>query len=351
MIPIRNVYYMLAYAFQALKSRGWKSIEAETFNNAADLCAEILIQGVSTLLKRGLGREYRLETEALSSVRGRIDIAESLKTQSVLRKKLVCTYDVFTVNSQMNKIVKTTMEHLLGAHIAKERKWKLKKLLLCLNEIESIDLYSVDWHMRYDRNNQTYRMLIGICELVVKGLLQTNSTGKHRLMEFFDEQQMSRLYERFILEYYRRHYPELSPRASHVPWAADDGVTDLLPAMRSDVTLMCGSRILIIDAKYYAHTMQTYYDARTIHSGNLYQIFTYVKNKTAEMRDAPVKVSGLLLYAGTDETQQPDKKYRLSGNLIGVRTLNLNCDFEGVAKQLDFIVKEFMDINGQNLSA
>ena len=69
------------------------------------------------------------------------------------------------------------------------------------------------------------------------------------------------------------------------------------------------------------------------------------------MHDAPVEVSGLLLYAGTDETQQPDKKYRLSGNMIGVRTLNLDCDFEGVAKQLDFIVKEFMDVNGQNLSA
>lgn len=38
-----------------------------------------------------------------------------------------------------------------------------------------------------------------------------------------------------------------------------------------------------MDAKYYAHTMQTQYDVHTLHSGNLYQIFTYVKTGTAAM--------------------------------------------------------------------
>ena len=57
---------------------------------------------------------------------------------------------------------------------------------------------------------------------------------------------------------------------------------------------------LIIDAKYYARTMQERCDAYTLHSGHLYQIFTYVKNKESELRNMPHSVSGMLLYAKTD---------------------------------------------------
>lgn len=45
-----------------------------------------------------------------------------------------------------------------------------------------------------------------------------------------------------------------------IPWNVDDGVTAHLPNMNTDITLKSGEKILIIDAKYYAHTMQTVYD-------------------------------------------------------------------------------------------
>ena len=60
------------------------------------------------------------------------------------------------------------------------------------------------------------------------------------------------------------------------------------------------------------------------------------------MRKQPNRVSDMLLYAKTDDTHQPDPKepYLMSGNKIMVRTLDLNCDFEQVKKQLDDIIKE-----------
>lgn len=96
MIPIRNIYYMLSYAFQVLNEQGYKSIETEQFDNVAELCAAILSRGVSMLLKRGLGREYIEKTESLSAPRGRIEISESIKTRSTLKRQLVCSYDDFS---------------------------------------------------------------------------------------------------------------------------------------------------------------------------------------------------------------------------------------------------------------
>ena len=54
MIPVRNIYYMLSYAFQILNENGYSDIATENFNNAAELFAAILSKGISVQLKRGL---------------------------------------------------------------------------------------------------------------------------------------------------------------------------------------------------------------------------------------------------------------------------------------------------------
>lgn len=110
--------------------------------------------------------------------------------------------------------------------------------MVYFSEVEPIDLYFVNWNIRYNRNNQTYQMLISVCYLVVKGLLQTNSDGNVKLMDFLDEQRMRRLYEK------------------------------------------------------------------------------------------------------TDEAVIPDNRYLMSGNKISVRTLDLNCEFEEIASQLNRIAEE-----------
>lgn len=350
MIPVQNIYYMLAYAFQVLNENGYKDIETEQFDNVGELCATILAKGVALQLKRGLGKEYIPQTEPLSSLRGKIDIAESIKTQSMLRKQLVCTYDDFTVNSYMNRILKSTMELLIRSDISKPRKKELRKLLVFFGDVEPLNVYDINWRLQYNRNNQSYRMLISVCYLVVKGLLQSNTTGSTKLMDFLDEQRMCRLYEKFILEYYRKEHPEIKASASQIPWQLDDGFNSILPVMQTDIMLTKGNTTLIIDAKYYGHTTQSQYGVNTLHSGNLYQIFTYVKNKDAEYGDQPRTVSGMLLYAQTDEMVHPNHVYHMSGNKITVKTLDLNCSFENVAAQLDKIVENHFVSKNRDIS-
>ena len=212
----------------------------------------------------------------------------------------------------------------------------MRNLLFYFKDVSVLSPYDIDWNLRFNRHNQTYQMLLSICYLVLKGLLQTTSDGSVKMMQFLDEQRMSRLYEKFILEYYRKEHPEIHTSASQIPWALDDGINFMLPTMQSDIMLSSNETTLIIDAKYYSRTTQVQYDVHTLHSGNLYQIFTYVKNKAESGGD----VSGMLLYAKTDETILPNAVYQMSGNKISVRTLNLDCSFSEIAKQLDDIVNE-----------
>lgn len=337
---------MLAYAFHVLNEQGYKSISTESFDNTAELFAEILSRGISNQIKRGLGKEYISRQEALSTLRGRLNISESIKTQTIIRKQMICSYDDFSVNSYMNRIIKSTMFLLIKSDISKKRKKKLKKLCVFFSDVDVLDVNSINWNIRYNRNNQTYRMLISICYLTINGLLQTQTDGTTRLMDFLDEQRMYRLYEKFILEYYRKEYPVITVNASQISWQLDDGYDyEMLPVMQSDIMLTFNEKVLIIDAKYYSHSLQYQYDQYSIHSNNLYQIFTYVKNKEEELKNQPHEVSGMLLYAKTDEDIYPDNEYKMSGNLISVRTLDLDVDFSVIKKQLDnVVVKYFKDL-------
>lgn len=338
MIRIQNIYYMLSYAFKVLNEQGYRQVATEEFDNVAELCAAILIKGVSLQIKRGLGKEYVLQSEPLSSLRGKIDISASIKQQSMLKKQLVCNYDEFSVNSYMNQIIRTTMEVLVKSDLSKDRKKKLRKLLIYFSDVESLSLQGINWKLQFNKNNQTYQMLISVCYLILKGLLQTTSDGSTKLMDFLDEQRMCRLYEKFILGYYRKEHSEIQVSASQIPWDTDDDYKEMLPVMQSDIMLKKGERTLIIDAKYYSHTTQKQYEINTLHSGNLYQIFAYVKNLDTERSG---NVTGMLLYAKTDEVVLPNNEYKMSGNAISVKTLNLDCDFSEIRKQLDDIVQKY----------
>lgn len=155
---------------------------------------------------------------------------------------------------------------------------------------------------------------------------------------------MCRLYEKFILEYFKKEYPQIKASASQILWIVDDGVLEMPPIMQSDVILEYGNKVLIIDAKYHAHNMQVQYDVHSVHSGNLYQIFTYVKNKTAELNDPEKTVSGMLLYAKTDEMIQPNGTYKMTGNTISVGTLGLNCGFSEISAQLNSVAERYLGV-------
>lgn len=263
-----------------------------------------------------------------------------VKNRHELGKQLVCNYDEFSVNSYLNRIIRTTMDVLVRSEISKERKKQLRKLLIYFSEVKPLSRESINWKLQFNKNNQTYQMLISICYLILKGLLQTTSDGSTKLMDFLDEQRMCRLYEKFILEYFKKEHPEVKASASQIPWDTDDGYREMLPVMQSDIMLKQGDRTLVIDAKYYAHTTQKQYDVNTLHSGNLYQIFTYVKNLDTENTG---NVSGMLLYAKTDELVLPNNNYKMGGNAISVKTLNLDCDFAEIRKQLDDIVDLYFE--------
>lgn len=336
MINIQNIYYMLAYAFEVLHTDQYANLANEPFAYTSDLLAAILAKGMASQVRRGLSRSYLPRRQALRSPAGKIEISESVRQQTMLRRQLICERDVFTEDIPVNRILKSTALALLSCpDVVASRKQDLKKVLLFFANVSRVDLHHIRWDaILFDRNNATYRLLLYLCRLVAEHLLMSEQEGRTKWKRVLDDQKMHQLFERFVRAYYKKHYPQCRVAAAKIDWNLTEGTADFLPAMKSDTTISYEDKALIIDTKYYSHTMQfqAQYQSRTLHSGNLYQIFTYVKNSDVL---GSGNVSGLLLYAKTDEAVTPDADYCMGGNHISIKTLDLGQPFTNIAAQLD----------------
>ena len=336
-IRIKNLYYMLSYAYRLMNETDKNHVAAEDFEHIHDLFAAILVQGAGSQLKRGLHRDYVLQEDALSGLRGQIRMSESIKRQSLTRKKLVCIFDEFSVDNHHNQIIKCTLMLLLQRGTVREKNKKnMRKLLLYFGEVSHIEPWTIRWDtLRYQRNSISYKTLLELCRLVIKGMLITTETGNYRLSGWLQDEEMYKLYERFVLAYYKCHHPELSPQAAQINWnLAEPADRTFLPSMQSDITLKNRDKTLIIDTKYYSASMHaaSAYNKASYISGHLYQIFSYVKNCDKEMTG---NVSGVLLYAKTNEANTPDSDYVMGGNLISLKTLDLDSDWEKITERLE----------------
>ncbi len=406
-IFIKNIFYMLSYAFQVLKQSNYEEVASEKFDQAQDLFAAILSRGVAQQLKQGLYREYITKNETLSAIRGKLVMSKMIRDRIQRKQKLACEFDELSENNPFNQILKTTIHYLVKDDgVRSDRKTALKKVLVFFDGIDLLEPSGVQWsRLHYQRNNKNYELLMNICYFVLDGMLQTTEKGEYKMASFSDEH-MARLYERFILEYYRQHHTYLTEvKAAQIKWNlvgdtsgsmirflpvmqtdvflrmeekvliidakyygrtlqqhfdkytlhsgnvyqifvgdTSGSMIRFLPVMQTDVFLRMEEKVLIIDAKYYGRTLQQHFDKYTLHSGNVYQIFTYVKNQD---KDNKGNIAGILLYAKTDEAITPDHMFNIGGDQIGAKTLDLNTDFKVISMQLDKIAFDFFGGNNE----
>ena len=353
-IYIRNIYYMLAYAFQSLREKKYEKVILEAFDTEQDLFAYLLVKSAASQLKHGLYREYTVKRENLTVMRGKLDVTGTIQNRMQKRYQLACEYDELSENNLFNQILKTALYYMAhGREVRdKKRKNELKGLLLFFDGIDLLQPKSIPWNkLYYRKENRQYEMLMNLCYLILEHMIQTTQKGDYRVLSLADDQ-MEKLYEVFILEYYRRHHSYLHPVSAPLEWDIqkeneDASMIRLLPKMKTDTMLTYKGRTLIIDAKYYTEALVQHFGKETLRSAHLYQLFAYVKNHDTENTG---NTGGLLLYARTDEEIPPELECQIGKNMIAAKALDLNMDFKGISEQLDQIVLDFFPACTENKS-
>ncbi|WP_274309949.1 5-methylcytosine restriction system specificity protein McrC [Solibacillus daqui] len=340
-IPIRNIYYMISYAYQTLNLSEYKKIGTEEFENVKELYAEILTIGIPVLIRGGLSKDYISVEETSNVIKGKIDINSTIKKNALVNKKVAVIYDEFSENILLNQIIKATLVYLSRSNkISQKFRRFFYGLLPYFTEVSDVELDLKLWkNVRYNRQNIRYQFIVDVCRYLYEQLLFDESSTSQMMKEVQEEKRLSSLYEKFIYEFFKR---ETDYNVSHpqIQWSVDNEFKDALPIMQTDLVLQKDKKTLIVDAKFYSENMVARFEggATKQKSGNLYQIFTYINNWKKDLDET---VAGMLLYAKTTALNQPNHIYHIKGNQIFVVSLDLQQDFSGIKENLLAYANQF----------
>ncbi len=334
-IPIQNIYYLLCYAWDSLDEGRVVSVSQDDCKTLAELFARVLDGGVTHLLKRGFDRGYITEEEDTSSLRGKFDVSVTIKRNLLRQSRVYCVIDSLSYDVTHNRIIKATLRSLVRCKdLDRNLRDRLLRLYRRLHEISDIDLSAkVFGSVQLHRNNAYYRFLLQVCRLIHDNLLVNEDTGDSRFRDFLgNEKQMAALFEKFVRNFYRHEQTMFRVKSEQFGWQeveATHGDLQFLPKMRTDVSLDSSTRKIVIDTKYYANCLQTYFGSSTIHSGNLYQLFAYLKNLQI---GEPRQIEGVLLYPTVGKSLS--LRYRIQGHMMRIVTVDLNAKWQNIRQRL-----------------
>jgi 5-methylcytosine-specific restriction enzyme subunit McrC len=342
-IPIKNIYFLLCYAWNALDKRDLVDVDQEDFKNLSDLFAKVLMIGTTHLFKRGLDQGYKLFEEQVRTIRGKLLVEASTRKLLLHQAKAMCAYDELTHNVLHNQILKTTIRRLLltdalDAHIRIE----LELLYRRFPNVEEINLHARHFNLfQPTRNNKYYGFLLDVCRIIHEHWLTNEGAGLLTFQDFIrDEHRMRKLFERFVFNFYDHEALQFEVFSQDIRWqTSKPGPDDVyLPKMQTDVCLLdrAKKRKIVVETKFKQEVFQKYWDTEKVHSENMYQFYAYLKNVEAN-GGVDTTCEGILLYAATD--RHPDLRFSFPNHNIRVTALNLDQDWRNIERDLLSLVQ------------
>lgn len=325
-IPITNIYYLLCYAWDALEECD-KLAEVDNSDSPelVELFARVLNSGTRRLLRRGLDRGYLPHEGHIPGIRGKLAVTETLCRDLLARGRAACVWDDLEYNTLPNRILKTTLELLYhDGKISESTRADVHDLLRWLSPVHSIQLRSEHFRrIQLHRNNRIYAFLLHVCEFIHEHWLPEESGSQRRFRDFVREG-LPGLFEKFVFNFYKHELdPEWLVSAPVIRWQMATFNLEaerFVPRMETDICLRGPNRSIILDTKFYASALKEgAYGGQKLGSANLYQLFTYLRQKSVE--SGWQQAEGILLYPRT--TNDINIDFTTHGHRIRAVTLDL----------------------------
>lgn len=345
-IPIQNIYYLLCYAWNKMQEKDIVDVNTSDYDQLPDLLGKVLINGCNRLLKQGLERSYIDKTEVYSGIKGKIEFNDSIRTQSFLHGKSICSFDEFSPDILPNRLLKATLLILSKIKgIDKEIHDHIRDTLFYFQDVSDIFPSSSEFYkVKIHRNNSFYDFLLKICRIVIEQIALDEKSGQYKFRDLLrDQSTMQSLFEQFVRNFYTMKQSEFKVKRETIKWNAtpiNESRSEFIPQMQTDISLTSISRKIIIDTKYYQEAlMMNQFATLKFHSANLYQIYAYLKNLEHISEPATnVNASGILLYPTT--TIELDETFQVDNHFISVCTVNLATRWKQIEERLLELLKE-----------
>ena len=197
-LPIERLLFMVSYA---LGRRGWQDVEFDL--ERADSLVEAIVPGfvsqVRRALQRGVLQGYRVEEDALLTVRGRVRFDDQLRRRFGRTPPVEVRYDEFTEDIDENRLLKAAIARLRRLRIRSDRvRHALRAFDLALAGVST-----VEYHPRalpeivWTRLNERYRPAVALARLILRATSFDTAHGAVRASSFLLD--MNQVFEDFVV--------------------------------------------------------------------------------------------------------------------------------------------------------
>jgi len=335
-IPIKNVFYLLAYAWNLLEHSGEIDVGMVNCPDIENLLAVVLASVVKRVLRRGLERDYQEYRTDSRWIRGRIDFHETNRKFLQRRAEVHIVAVELSPDTLSNRIVKGTIATLMKFEaISSENREKLAALLHGLRGVATCRISVADFNrVRLHVNNREYRVLLSVCEMIAR-LAIPDESGLGMRFVSFTRSQMWRLFQQFLYKFYLvRLRSVYSVNPDSFAWFdswPEHKERVALPRLNTDFVLVNQAEKIIVDAKYYSKPFATSHGNSILWPHHINQVFAYMQNLAAREINGR-EIRGILLYAGVSGSFSLD--WRFFGHKLTAAGVDLSEDWPAIETQL-----------------
>jgi 5-methylcytosine-specific restriction enzyme subunit McrC len=172
--------------------------------NIYEVFITMFVDEVSQLTKQGLKSSYSNVEENQKFFKGKLLVDQNIRHNLIRKDRFYVSYDEFNVNRPENKLIKSTLNLLLGqSQINKNQ----RRIIEELNKFDGVD-FSINYDSdllkcQLDRSTANYINLISWCKLFLKGQSFTSFSGSQVATALLFP--MEKLFESYIAKVMKKH--------------------------------------------------------------------------------------------------------------------------------------------------
>jgi 5-methylcytosine-specific restriction enzyme subunit McrC len=269
-LPVAQLFRLLEYAYDLFRVPPDGLISVAKTEEIFESLADILAKQALARISHGLYREFMSRSDQLPYVRGRVDLAASLRGLGRGNTQLECCFSEHTADIWDNQIVLAALQRLRIFPFQRfdvERNVR-KAYLSYSRQVDAFALPSLrNWanpKASYHRLNHEYRQLHALCRFFLDSIGPEHAEGDRVFIPYLIS--MPQLFEKYVAKWLEEHFGKEGGAVRGSSQSSWPVFTEGDISFRPDLVLSDreGSAFMVLDTKYKSPTYPSSDDVQQI---------------------------------------------------------------------------------------
>lgn len=249
-----------------------------------EIFISMFLYELEALVKKGIKSDYVALEENLNFLKGKLNINEQIKQNSIHKERFYVGYSEFLSDIKINRIIKTTLKFLYKKSNYSKNQQKIRELLFIFDEVSECEDYK-NFFKNYAINRQVkhYEQTLLWCKIFLLGDTFTPHKGDDLAFALLFD--MNKLFESYVGNFIKKKYANVSLQHSEKHLIETPKSFKLRPDIFLEGEFIADTKWKIVKSRddiSQADLYQLYAYGKKYECGKLYLIYPKIEGTRQE---------------------------------------------------------------------